>query len=345
MVIFFLHEMIKYAVKRCESFGFAINIDKAKELFPNNIDDLVIIDEDNPIPSPKDFSDKHATFFVVLGRKTIVDLQELEKNEEDLTYLKNLSKTDIKHAEEIAACIELYKNRSFFDGKDFTGDFCDFLVNLYPHLKDSSFKKTIFRVLKDEHIASLDDLATNYPLKYITVKNETVVNTKPFDDVKILTSKDDSGISSTVYKNRAEDIQKSLLGNSTYLEAMTKGVFTVVKGKRSAGFNYENRLLNHDTLDLIARNGIMCSPEDMKNGSFVKLMNVFEACKSFNVIFIHPSLTSKAIRVEHPCEPALPEYIVREGEILAIAFRYIVMYFFGYKGVYDDALKEYEYLF
>lgn len=334
--------MIKYAVKKCDSFGFAPSLEKAKSLFNDDeLQNIVYIDDDHPIP---DTVEKKCIFFVTLGKYADVEYEELETNEEDLTYLENLLKTDTEHKEAILSCIELYKNKNFFEGKSFTGDFCEFLISLYPHLKDSVYKKAIFKVLKDEHLSELNELYEKYPLTFVTRTKNVVLNTKPFEDVKIIVDKDDDGISSSIYKNRA-DAQKMLVGNSVYIEAMSSGKFTIVKGKRSAGFDYENRLMNHDTLDLLVKNGIVCSPEDMDKGSFSKLMKLFSTCDSFSVIFIHPSLVSKEIRVEQPCDPALPEYITRSGEILAVAFRYICMNFFGYKGVHDESLKEYEYLF
>ena len=167
---------------------------------------------------------------------------------------------------------------------------------------------------------------------------------KPFDDIEIITDKSKRGSSSKVYREK-DDLKAASMGNSTQLEAFSKDLFTVVKGKRSSGYNYENRLMNHDVLDLLARNGIVCVPKDLNNSSFEQLMRLFSTFDKFSVIFIHPALLSKAILVESPCEQALPEYEVCEGEILAIAFRYMCVHFFGYKSVYDESLKEYDYLF
>lgn len=331
--------MIKYAIKRCESFGFANTVEKAKELLEE--DDITLIDDDHPIPVSNDFKDKRASFIVVLGKTADVEEKLLDTNEEDVTYLKSLLKTNF---EEATACLELYRNHDFFNGKELTIDFCRFLVDIYPNLKDSYFKSAVLALLYDERIPNAVELEEKYPFTYITRVRKANIATKPFEDVKIIVDKDDSGSSSTVYRERP-DAQKALLGNATQLEAFSKGIFTVVKGKRTAGFNYELRLMNHDVLDLLAKNGIVCVPMDMDDGSFERLMNVFRKCTSFKVVFVHPSLLSKPIIVEHPCEQVLPEYEVRSGEILAIAFRYMCVHFFGYKGVYDESLKEYDYLF
>ena len=331
--------MIKYAVKRCESFGFANTFDKAKELVDE--DNVITIDDDHPIPNADDFKDKRATFIVVLGKTADIEEKLLATNEEDIAYLKSLLKTNF---EEATVCLELYRNHDFFNGKELKIDFCKFLVDIYPNLKDSYFKSAVLALLYDERIPNAMELEKEYPFTYITRVRKANITTKPFEDVKVIVDKDDNGSSSTVYRERP-DAQKALLGNATQLEAFSKGIFTVVKGKRSAGFNYELRLMNHDVLDLLAKNGIVCVPLDMENGSFEQLMNVFKACSSFKVVFVHPSLLSKPIIVEHPCEQVLPEYEVRSGEILAIAFRYMCVHFFGYKGVHDESLKEYDYLF
>lgn len=336
--------MIKYAVKKCDSFGFAPDIEKAKELFSDELDEIVYIDDEHPISDEDTYKNENKVFFVILGKQSVKEEEELKKSDEDLKYLENELKNDKNHTEALTTCIELYKNRSLLDDKSLKADFCEFLVDLYPKLKDSSFKYKIFNILRDEHVQDIEHLINDYPFEFETIKKDVIVHTKPFEDVKIILDKEDNGFSSSIYKNK-DDFQKSVLGDSAYLEAVYRGIFTIVKGKRSAGFNYENRLMNHDTLDLLARNGILFTPEYMDKGSFGRLMKVFSACKSFSVIFIHPSLLSKPIKVEYPSEPALPEYIVKEGEILAIAFRYMCMNFFGYKGVYDESLKEYEYLF
>ena len=336
--------MIKYAVKKCDSFGFAPNIEKAKDLFSDDLDEIIYIDDDEPIPNEDTYKDETKVFFVTLGKHAIKEEEILKRSKDDLKYLEKELLTDKKHAEQLATCIELYKNRNLLDDKSLKADFCEYLVDLYPKLKDSSYKYKIMNILRDEHVQDLEQLVNDYPFEFETIKKDVVVPTKPFEDVKIILDKEDNGFSSSIYKNK-DDIKKTLLGDSTYLEAVYRGMFTIVKGKRSAGFNYENRLMNHDTLDLIAKNGIMFTPESMDKGSFGKLMRLFSNCKSFSVIFIHPSLISKPIKVEYPSEPALPEYIIKEGEILAIAFRYMCINFFGYKGVYDESLKEYEYLF
>lgn len=343
-IYFYSIKMIKYSVKKCESFGFAPSLEKGKELFPSEIQNLVLIDDDHSIPDVETYKDKECTFFVVLGKETTITSSELETSKDDLTMLEQMFHEDKEHFEEIRSCIDLYKNRGILDDKSLKASFCDFLIDLYPKLKDSTYKLTIYNLLRDEHISGIENLKEEYPLKYVDIETTTVVHTKPFDDVRILIDNDDKGLASSIYKNK-QDPKKAISGDSIYLEAVSNGIFTVVRGKRSAGFNYENRLMNHDNLDLIAKNGIVCTPESMDKGSFGKLMKVFSACKSFNVMFIHPSLVSKPICVEYPCDQALPEYVVKSGEILAIAFRYMCVYFFGYKGVHDDSLKEYEYLF
>lgn len=332
--------MIKYAVKRCNSFGFATTVDKAKELLYNP-DDIVLIDDENPIPDISTYTDQSPKFIVVLGKEETAEREILETDESDIEYLQSLEE---EKPEEIQTCIALYKNHKYLDDNTLTIEFCKFLVEIYPNLRDSEFKHVILKILYEQRIHNADELNETYPLHYVKEEITIVSNTKPFSDIKIAVDKTESGSSSRVFHGK-DYLQRQLGGDSTQLEAFSKGIFTVIHGKKSAGLAYENRLMNHDVLDLLARNGVMHIPKDMANCSFEKLMNVFKQCKSFDVVFVHPSLLSKSIVVETPSEPVLPEYTLQQGEIIAIAFRYICVHFFGYKGVYDESLKEYDYLF
>ena len=331
--------MIRYSVKKCNSFGFAKTVEKAKELLGNN--DIIFIDDNNPIPEENAFKDKNVKFIVVLGKEDMIENKVLEKDESDIEYLKSLEK---ESPEEIHTCLELYKKHDYLVNKSLTIDFCKFLVDIYPNLRDSNYKSVILAILYDQRIAAADELNDKYPLHYETETKLKIVNTEPFKDIVIATDKNETGTSSRVYRSK-DYVQHQMVGNSTHLEAFSKGIFTVIHGKRSAGYNYENRLMNHDVLDLLAKNGVMHVPKDMENCSFERLVKVFKHCKSFDVVFVHPLLLSKSITVETPNEPVLPEYELHGGEIIAIAFRYICVHFFGYKGVYDESLKEYDYLF
>lgn len=122
-------------------------------------------------------------------------------------------------------------------------------------------------------------------------------------------------------------------------------MFTVIRGRKSANIDYKLHLQNADVLDLLAKNGVVCTPESAKDISINRLMNVLKQFKSFDVIFIHPALLQKSFRTEFPSEQYLPEYTLGNGEILAVIFRYLCLNYFGYKGIYTDAYKEYEYLF
>ena len=330
--------MIEYAVKKCESFGFAPSLEKAKALIeePSELSTVIIIDDEHPIPMHID--DRHkGLFFVTLGKEVDETYEAPTTDESDLDVLRSLEPPYAEHL------IEMYKNKKVDSSKSYSTEFCEYLVDLYPRLRDSSFKELIITLLKNERIPVAQLLEQN-PIETRTLTRTVVAHTKPFDDIEIITDKSKRGSSSKVYREK-DDLKAASMGNSTQLEAFSKDLFTVVKGKRSSGYNYENRLMNHDVLDLLARNGIVCVPKDLNNSSFEQLMRLFSTFDKFSVIFIHPALLSKAILVESPCEQALPEYEVCEGEILAIAFRYMCVHFFGYKSVYDESLKEYDYLF
>lgn len=371
--------MITYAVKRCSAFGFAPSVEKAiqelesstpdsgdkfsmkrcvyigsdsvdsfKSVFDKN---LVITDEVNPASFS---SCKFVDFVIQLGEERKFSHRVPNRSTDDLKYLTEKYTSynespdagvsaDIK-LESLRALISLYKDKDYLKEKEMDESFFKYVMEIYGDLKDSAFKLTLLEELKRGGINTYD-LEEKHPLEFHDEEYTAVVNTRPFEDIQIVVDGKTSGSSGSIYKTSKEDMKQATLGNSTQLEAFSKGLFTVIRGRKSAGFNFENRLMNHDVLDMLAQNGVVCTPSGLKNNSFDKLMEVFEKCEHFRVMFVHPSLMSKSILTETPCEQSLPEYEMNEGEILAVAFRYMCINFFGYKGVYNREQKEYEYLF
>ena len=353
--------MISYAYKRCDVFGFAQTFEKAVDLFSGAeiaSSDLFYIGESEP--SLKKFKQiaivdthenafkptkDHSIFIVELGIQKDFQREVLVKDADDEKYLKALQEkeTDKSKLETIDALLHLYSNHDFLKEKELEPIFYENVKSIYPHLNDSEFKVLLLKELKQNGIITTD-LEEKSPLKYKTEDYKAIVHSKPFEDIKIIIDSKNIGSSASIYKTSKEDMKQATLGNSTQLEAFSKGLFTVIRGRRSAGFNFGNRLMNHSVLDLLAQNGVVCTPTGSQNNSIDKLVRMFECCKHFSVVFVHPSLMSNAMVAESPCDQVLPEYEMNEGEILAIAFRAMCINFFGYKGIYNEAQKEYEYL-
>jgi len=363
-----------YSVKKCKAYGFAQSIENAIALFPNSNREFYVICEEHRKELMKDINGSSVTFINETSSMEninesssaknnnvpvfIVELATTENIEaqfpienDDMTAIQeyidnNPIKFDTMSKIEINECLEIVRNISengeFLKGKTMNFKFYNFIKIIYGILKDTLFKTNLLRILSEsEDVAELEFL---YPIKYETKKIDRVVNSKLFRDIEIIVDKKADGKSNTMYKTSEADLKQASLGNSTQLEAFSKGMFTIIRGKKSANLdNYGDQ--NHDVLDILARNGVVCTPDSLKNSSLDKLMNMLSTFNSFEVVFIHPSLMYKKLYVEFPSEQGKPEYNMNEGELIAVVFRYLCLKFFGYKGIYDEHQREYDYLF
>ena len=100
---------------------------------------------------------------------------------------------------------------------------------------------------------------------------------------------------------------------------------------------------NHDVLDTLAVNGVLFTPTTTKPLSIFALMKILGKMNKFDICFIHPYSEIKSIRIEYPCEQSIPAYKLNGGEILAIAYRYLITQFFGYCSIFSDSMLEWRY--
>lgn len=356
---------LSYSVKKCKSYGFSQTFKNAVELFPLdylNSKDLYIvsdtIEEDkfpkkikkldfeiSPIPNRK-----HGIIFVELATVENIEIN-VPITHNDIDSIKeyvenNKEKFESLSNGELLECIDIleniYENDKFLHGKTMTFKFYDFVKSIYGILKDTLFKTHLLEILSESH--SVSELEMLHPVIYESKKIDKVVASKLFKDIEIIIDEKNTGKSNSMYKTSKDDMKQASLGNSIQLEAFSKGMFTVIRGKKSAGIT-NNGDQNHDVLDIMARNGVVCTPESLRNSSLDKLMKTLAGFEEFDVVFIHPSLMYKNIRVEFPSEQGKPEYNMNEGELIAVVFRYLCLNFFGYKGIYDENQREYEFLF
>ena len=170
-----------------------------------------------------------------------------------------------------------------------------------------------------------------------------------FDDIHIIQKnkdeKKEDGLTNTEYTVSKEDMKKQLAGDSSHLDAFTTNAFAVILGKKSANIFSSNYRQNHDVLDSLARNGVVCSPITDKVLSIQKLIDKLTSYKSFKVFAIHSALDLKFIEHEFPSEISHPSYIIGKGEITAVFYRYLLLNFFGYCSIITDSMRENNYLF
>lgn len=170
------------------------------------------------------------------------------------------------------------------------------------------------------------------------IHTHTENNTPIFKDIKFQ-KQEEEGMSSKQIKT--QDVKKdAMLGGGENILAFSNKQFTTIRGKSTAGIKSAHPKQNHGTIDTIARNGILTAPKSYN--SIKLLFDKLQTFKSFDIIVICPYLISD-FDGKYPNEYSRPSYIVGRGEITAVLFWYICLYFFGYSSVYDDTNPERNY--
>jgi hypothetical protein len=160
-----------------------------------------------------------------------------------------------------------------------------------------------------------------------------------FPDIKFPKTEDAGASSKQV--NKTQDVKKdAMLGGGNNILAFSKQQFTVIAGKSNAGIQSVHSKQNHGVVDVIAKNGILTSPKS-KN-SIKTLFELLSEYDSFEIVIICPYLISY-FDGKYPSDYSRPSYIVGKGELSAVFFWYICLYFFGYSCVYDDTNIERNY--
>lgn len=351
-----------YAVKKCNSIGFASDFEhlsmKYSEIELSN-DNVMFISDDSVnwnhnsmtveefanVSPPSDHS--RPLIVVELARRSMKTIKiPVECDDslavEDFAYDIIDEDTLIQYKDSFLGFI---KDNECYEDKKLSKDFIDFIAALFPELLDGHLKRITLDVLRDNGYNTMK-LETDYPIDYNEEEVETVSPLKLFEDIRITINKNDTNAksSSAVYKSDKAELNKASVGSSTQLEAFSKNRFTVIHSKKSANIDNKIYKRNHDVLDSLARNGVVCSPDTGAVLSIHRLMLALKKYKSFDICFVHPSYELKCCRSEVPSELIEPSYIINDGELLAIVYRYIVVSFFGYSSVFTEGMEELVYL-
>lgn len=157
-----------------------------------------------------------------------------------------------------------------------------------------------------------------------------------FSDVTFEVNQEKVGESSKT-GNKTQDVCRDvLLGGSQQLEAFSNSKFTIIPGKRNAGIQSCHPKQNHEVIDSIARNGLMVTPLTSTQFSIGQLFNILATKKSFEIIILHTKLEVSIRDSNYPNDYVEPAYIVGQGEITTVFYRYICLYFFGYTAVSNE---------
>lgn len=187
-------------------------------------------------------------------------------------------------------------------------------------------------------VEELSSVPFDSPVFNFVIHTEDEHGNSNFPDIKFPKTEDE-GISSKQIKT--QDVKKdAMLGAGNNILAFSKHQFTVIAGKNTAGIASMHPKQNHGVVDVIAKNGILTAPK--ARNSIKDLFNVLNKYNAFNIVVICPHLISY-FDGKYPTDYSRPSYIVGKGEITAVFFWYICLYFFGYSAVYDDTNIERNY--
>lgn len=359
----------KYSVKRCEMFGFAQTLRNAITLFtPDDYStaNVYYLHSSSPTP-PKSFdklnahnkihlktieeltppepSDKSKNIiFVELGMKTKKTIKEpVEYDDQDI--VKDASAKLNAPADFTNAILEIISNPdSVQELKEhkFSNEFLQYLIDLYPSLRDYKLKHSLLDLLSLNDYNTLQ-LNKDYPCEFEEKEVEGIAHSPMFNDIEISIDVNDKNTSTSLYRPDKDALKQAALGKATQLDAFSENKFAIIHTKKHAGIETRIRNQNHDVLDTLAVNGVMKSPETAKPLSIYSLMVKLEQFEHFNIVFIHPAYEVKSMITEYPCEQIIPSYTINAGEILAIVYRYLVMRFFGYCSIFTDSMLEWRY--
>lgn len=354
---------LKYMLKRCNTLSFASSFKHLHIKFSSDelSSDNVIFISDRSTKCPYKWTpvsidqltvppSRKSLIVVELARKCKKDVQIPVEDDSDTYTIDDLDYTDL-HMDDDAisqykdAMLNFISNPEYLSDKKLSNDFIGFILFIYSHLSDGNVKLNLLKLLHDNDVKTFN-LEQSHPINYTTMTVDSVEPIPEFNDIKIVLNKDDTNTSSnsSVYKPDKEELKKASLGNSTQLEAFSKNKFTVIHNKKSANIDDKIFKQNHDVLNSLARNGVVCSPDTQQQLSIKRLTNKLHQFESFDIVFIHPSYELKITRSEYPSELIEPSYIINEGELLAIVYRYIILNFFGYCSVFNEGMEELGYL-
>lgn len=226
----------------------------------------------------------------------------------------------------------------------------EYLVNKCKYIAFIEKAEYIDQLAKPmKNVLTLDqfvDLCDNCNDKYKYFKHFTLLidaEDKFFSDIKLELNNEEKGNSSKQYKDMS-DLEDAVMKNgATQLSAYNEEKFMINKTKRTAGINELNKKQNHDVLDNIARNGVLCTPSLPSQLSVGILFSKLSMYNSFDLVIVHSGLEDTIREGTAPSEYVMPIYTVGKGEITAVLYRYICIWFFSYIGVFNEEDREHAY--
>lgn len=365
----------KYSVKKCNTFGFAQSLADSLTLLKQNDNEVIYLHDSNenkteetklnddkalnllrskyPLTECETIENlttppnKKATIIVELGyTKNKVVKRPLEFDDSEIITnftcedsIDAITQNEFKHI-----ILNTINDELMLKERKISKEFILYIINLYPHLRDYNLKVQLLNLLEYNNFSTFD-LEKEYPFEYKDEIIASIETSTPFSDIEVSVDKNDKNTSTSQYRADKDALKNAALGKATQLDAFSENKFAIIHTKKKAGIENIVRNQNHDVLDNLAVNGVMKAPDTSKPLSIYNLMIKLENFDSFDIIFIHPSYEVRCMSAEYPCEQIIPSYRIGEGEILAVAFRYIVIHFFGYCSIFTDSMLEWRYYF
>ena len=168
-----------------------------------------------------------------------------------------------------------------------------------------------------------------------------------FSDIHIIVPKSNKSETNKEHVVDEHELKNLASGNSIQLEAFSTNNFVVIYGKKSGNVPQVCNKQNHEVIDYLAMNGVICSPNTNEVLSFQKLVELLREFDSFSIYAVHPELdNTRFCEFETPTQNSYPAYNMTKGEIVAIFYRYIIKNFFAYcQVVNEDTNRELDYEF
>ena len=216
-----------------------------------------------------------------------------------------------------------------------------FANNINEILKNID-NSVLIESLEDDYLDELFDKFHNSDISFIVDLESNL-----FNDIEIIVPKEAKQETNKDHVKDDKELRNLASGNSTQLEAFSSNHFVVIYGKKSASIPQVCSKQNHEVIDYLAMNGVICSPNLNKVISFQKIVDFLKRFSNFSIYAIHSELdNTKFIEFETPTHNSYPAYNITKGEIIAIFYRYIIKNFFAYCEVIDEATnRELDYEF
>lgn len=349
----------KYVIKKCNSFGFAKNISEATKLYGNS--GLYLLDNEDgvnniignlPAGIPNGFINNiehvpgltniHNINDIPTDAKVIYVRLGKEVNRPIKIPVEGDDTELLNNSEYNKLLLQIYNSDEPVIDK-LPGEIINAIIDIYPKTISSTFRHKLIDLLQFNNVNTIQ-LIKDFPFQFTEENADIIVNDGLFTDIEVSTDKSDPNTTNNNYRPDKDALKNAALGNTTQLDAFSENKFAVIHTKKNAGIDNKTRSMNHDVIDTLAVNGVIRAPETKKPLSIYLLMKKLEQLHDFNICFIHPSYELKRLSAECPCEQIIPVYRIGEGEILAVAYRYLCLWFFAYCSIFTDSMLEYRYV-